>query len=133
MYLGDHSVEVKVDGIHVEGSPFLVKAYDSSKVRVTDINTGFVGKPVNFNSEHILWNMFFFWDILNLCISVNASEAGAGNLEIIVSVNGVNVPNYVQSEGNAKFRVNFKPRDAAPHSLSVRFNGEPIPGIILSL
>lgn len=59
---------------------------------------------------------------------VNASEAGAGNLEIIVSVNGVNVPNYVQSEGNAKFRVNFKPRDAAPHSLSVRFNGEPIPG-----
>lgn len=61
-------------------------------------------------------------------ILVNASEAGAGNLEIIVSVNGVNVPNYVQSEGNAKFRVNFKPRDAAQHSLSVRFNGEPIPG-----
>lgn len=64
-------------------------------------------------------------------ILVNASEAGAGNLEIIVSVNGVNVPNYVQSEGNAKFRVNFKPRDAAPHSLSVRFNGEPIPGKML--
>ncbi|XP_050433144.1 filamin-A isoform X2 [Adelges cooleyi] len=106
--VGDHSVEVKVDGIHVEGSPFLVKAYDASKVQVTDINTGFVGKPVNFN--------------------INASEAGAGNLEIIVSVNGVNVPNYVQSEGNAKFRVNFKPREPAPHSLSVRFNGEPIPG-----
>lgn len=53
-YLGDHSVEVKVDGIHVDGSPFLVKAYDSSKVRVTDINTGFVGKPVNFNSENVM-------------------------------------------------------------------------------
>lgn len=62
--------------------------------------------------------------------TVNASQAGAGNLEIIVSVNGCNVPNYVQSEGNAKFRVNFKPREAAPHSLSVRFNGEPIPGQI---
>jgi len=60
--------------------------------------------------------------------SVNASQAGAGNLEIIVSVNGRNVPNYVQSEGNARFRVNFKPQDAAPHSLSVRFNGEPVPG-----
>lgn len=60
--------------------------------------------------------------------SVNASQAGAGNLEIIVSVNGRNVPNYVQSEGNAKFRVNFKPQEAAPHSLSVRFNGEPVPG-----
>jgi Filamin/ABP280 repeat. len=61
--------------------------------------------------------------------TVNASQAGAGNLEIIVSVSGHNVPNYVQSEGNAKFRVNFKPQEAAPHSLSVRFNGEPVPGM----
>lgn len=38
------------------------------------------------------------------------------------------MPNYVQSEGNAKFRVNFKPQEAAVHSLSVRFNGEPVPG-----
>lgn len=91
-----------------------------------------MGKPVNFNSKNIL----FFYDVKEANISVilvNASEAGAGNLEIIVSVNGVNVPNYVQSEGNAKFRVNFKPRDAAPHSLSVRFNGEPIPGNIICL
>ena len=60
--------------------------------------------------------------------TVNASQAGAGNLEIIVAVNGKNVPNFVQSEGNAKFRVNFKPQEAALHSLSVRFNGEPVPG-----
>lgn len=107
-HVGDHSVETKLGGSHVEGSPFLLKAYDASKVKVTDINSGPVGKPVYF--------------------SINASEAGAGNLEIIVAVNGCNVPNYVQSEGNAKFRVNFKPKEAAPHSLSVRFNGEPIPG-----
>lgn len=31
--------------------------------------------------------------------------AGAGNLEIIVAVSGRNVPNYVQSEGNARFKV----------------------------
>jgi filamin len=53
-------------------------------------------------------------------------------LEIIVSVNGCNVPNYVQSEGNAKFRVNFRPREAAPHNLSVRFNGEPVPGALFT-
>lgn len=106
--VGDHSVEVKLAGVHVEGSPFLIKAYDAAKVKVTDINSGVVGKPVFF--------------------SINASQAGAGNLEIIVSVSGHNVPNYVQSEGNAKFRVNFKPQEAAPHSLSVRFNGEPVPG-----
>ncbi|XP_046393064.1 filamin-A isoform X2 [Ischnura elegans] len=106
--VGDHSVEVRIDGDHIEGSPFLVKAYDSSKVKVTDINSGVVGKPVFF--------------------SINASQAGAGNLEIIVSVGGRNVPNYVQSEGNAKFRVNFKPQEVAIHNLSVRFNGEPVPG-----
>ncbi|XP_051156361.1 filamin-A [Leptopilina boulardi] len=106
--VGDHSVEVKLNGSHVEGSPFLVKAYNADKVKVTDINNGVVGKPVFF--------------------SINASQAGAGNLEIIVAVNGKNVPNYVQSEGNAKFKVNFKPQEAAMHSLSVRFNGEPVPG-----
>ena len=48
---GDHSVEVKINGSHVEGSPFLIKAYDASKVKVTDINSGFVDSPVYFTSN----------------------------------------------------------------------------------
>ncbi|PSN34738.1 hypothetical protein C0J52_17746 [Blattella germanica] len=123
--VGDHSVEVKLAGVHVEGSPFLVKAYDAAKVKVTDINSGVVGKPVYFS---IFIPFFKICFIKSFSFTVNASQAGAGNLEIIVSVGGRNVPNYVQSEGNAKFRVNFKPQEAAPHSLSVRFNGEPVPG-----
>lgn len=106
--VGDHSIEVRLPGGHVEGSPFLIKAYDASRVSVTDITDGVVGKPVSF--------------------SINASQAGAGNLEIIVAVNGRNVPNFVQSEGNARFKVNFKPTEAATHSLSVRFNGQAVPG-----
>lgn len=105
--VGDHQVEVKMAGLHVQGSPFIVKAYDASMVLVTDIQSGSVGKPVYF--------------------SIDASQAGAGNLEIIVSVNGRNVPNYVQSEGNAKFKVNFKPQENSPHYLSVKFNNEPVP------
>ncbi|XP_076270429.1 filamin-type immunoglobulin domains fbug isoform X3 [Rhynchophorus ferrugineus] len=106
--VGDHSVEVRLSSGHIEGSPFLVKAYDASRVTVTDITDGVVGKPVSF--------------------SINASQAGAGNLEIIVAVGGRNVPNFVQSEGNARFKVNFKPIEAATHTLSVRFNGQPVPG-----
>ncbi|KAB0797522.1 hypothetical protein PPYR_08515 [Photinus pyralis] len=106
--VGDHSVEVRLPGGHIEGSPFLVKAYDANRVSVTDIMDGTVGKPVSF--------------------SINASQAGAGNLEIIVAVAGRNVPNFVQSEGNARFKVNFKPTEAAVHTLSVRFNGQPVPG-----
>ncbi|XP_045503234.1 filamin-A [Colias croceus] len=108
--VGDHSIEVRAGamGGHVEGSPFLVKAYSAARVSVTDISPGVVGRPVSF--------------------TINASHAGAGNLEIIVAVNGRNVPNYVQSEGNARFKVNFKPTEAAPHTLSVRFNGHAVPG-----
>lgn len=114
--VGDHSVEVRLpqngmnssSGGHVEGSPFLLKAYSAEKVIVTDIRSGVVGKSVSFG--------------------INASQAGAGNLEIIVAVNGKNVPNFVQSEGNARFKVNFKPTEAAVHSLSVRFNGHAVPG-----
>ncbi|GAB0098238.1 filamin-C isoform X1 [Sergentomyia squamirostris] len=107
--VGDHSVEVKLpQSGHVEGSPFLLKAYSAEKVIVTDIRPGVVGKSVSFG--------------------INASQAGAGNLEIIVAVNGKNVPNFVQSEGNARFKVNFKPIEPAPHLLSVRFNGHAVPG-----
>ncbi|XP_040074680.2 filamin-A [Ixodes scapularis] len=106
--VGDHAVEILLGGQSLAGSPFMSKVYDASKVRVADIGSGTVGRPVYF--------------------SIDASQAGAGNLEIIVSVGGRNVPNYVQSEGNAKFRVNFKPSEPLTHTLSVKFNGEPVPG-----
>lgn len=110
MDVGDHIVDVRLsqNGPHVDGSPILLKAYSAQKVVVTDIKSGCVGKSVSFG--------------------INASQAGAGNLEIIVAVNGKNVPNFVQSEGNARFKVNFRPTEAATHSLSVRFNGLPVPG-----
>ena len=46
------------------------------QVSVSNFTSGVINKPVYF--------------------SIDASHAGAGNLEIIVSVNGKNVPNYVQ-------------------------------------
>jgi len=55
---GDHSVEVKIGEAHVEGSPFLLKAYDSTKVKVTDVTSGVVGKPVYFSSEFFM-TIFF--------------------------------------------------------------------------
>lgn len=129
---GDHSVEIKYADLAIHGSPFTVKAYDSTKVRVTDVNNGVVGKFVYFSSEYhvapFIFIVILFVYIGFTFVAVDASQAGAGNLEIIVSVNGRHVPNYVQSEGNAKFKVSFKPLEALPHTLSVRFNGEAVPG-----
>ena len=48
---GDHSVEVKYTDVPIHGSPFIVKAYDSNKVRVADVNNGVVGKFVYFSSK----------------------------------------------------------------------------------
>lgn len=108
--VGDHTIDVRMapNGSALDGSPFILKAYSAEKVTVTDIKPGVVGKSVSFG--------------------INASQAGAGNLEIIVAVSGKNVPNFVQSEGNARFKVNFRPTEAAVHSLSVKFNGLPVPG-----
>lgn len=127
--------------VQVQGSPFVIKAFDVSKVNVTNVANGFVGKPGEFHiqclsdlllhsrmknhQEQELRVRSFF--TLSVYFSIDASQAGAGNLEIIVSVNGKNVPNYVQSEGNAKFRVNFKPLEAQTHMLSVKFNNESVP------
>ena len=101
----------------------------TAKVRVTDVNNGVVGKFVFFSSKLRHYVTSFLYLQIQFVPAVDASQAGAGNLEIIVSVNGRHVPNYVQSEGNAKFKVSFKPQEPLPHTLSVRFNGEAVPGI----
>ena len=48
---GDHSVEVRLGGMLIPGAPFVVKAYDVNKVKVTDVQNGIVGKPVYFCSK----------------------------------------------------------------------------------
>lgn len=42
---------MSIGGVFVPGSPFLVKAYDSSKVKAGDISSGIRGKPVFFSSN----------------------------------------------------------------------------------
>ncbi|CAJ0583097.1 unnamed protein product, partial [Mesorhabditis spiculigera] len=106
--VGNHVIDVSYHGEPVAGSPFTVKAYDADKVRLTTAEDSRVGKPTTF--------------------SIDAAKAGAGNMEIIVSVDGRNVPNFVQSEGQARFKVSFTPQESREHIVSVKFNGHPIPG-----
>ncbi|XP_028967084.1 filamin-C [Galendromus occidentalis] len=106
--VGDYLIDIRVNHTPIPNSPFICKVYDPSMVQVGDIGKGTVGFPLYF--------------------SIDAAAAGAGNLEITVSVGGRNVPNFVQSEGNARFKVNFKPSEPLVHSISVKFNGVPVPG-----
>ena len=65
---------------------------------------------------------------MDFSLSVDASRAGAGNLEIVVSSGGDNVPNFVKAEGNARFEVSFTPNKIDTHSIHIKFNGELVPG-----
>lgn len=62
------------------------------------------------------------------CYAVDASRAGAGNLEIIVSVGSENIPNFVNADGGGRFRVTFTPIKPETHNISIKFNGDPVPG-----
>ena len=52
--VGDHAIDVKIAGSSIPGCPFLVKAYDSKKVRISEITSGTVGKPIYFSSLYII-------------------------------------------------------------------------------
>lgn len=113
--VGDHTVELgsqsqllnKLPQNILEQFPCQIKVYDHSKVLVSDVTDGVVGHPI-----------YFF---------IDASKAGSGNLEIRVSSKTRNVPNYPQSEANAKIRVYFTPTEAVDHSIDVKFNGSSVP------
>ena len=57
---------------------------------------------------------------------VDASEAGVGNLE--VAVNEGRIPSMAHSLGGHRYDISFVPRDPVDHTISVRFNNEPVPG-----
>ena len=84
------------------------KAYDASKVLVSSIPWGTIGKAVDF--------------------TVDASKAGEGNLEITISARGRNIPTQVHPQGSAKFMVSFVPLEGIDHIISITFNKELVPG-----
>lgn len=114
--VGDYTVKLKQSSDlykalppHIiDKFPFLLKVFDHTKVLVSDVTDGVIGHPI-----------YFF---------IDASQAGSGNLEIKVSSKTRNVPNYPQSETNAKIRVNFTPTEAVDHTIDIKFNGFQVPG-----
>lgn len=106
--VGAHQINVDYNGRPVQGTPFVAKAFDATRVTVGTVARGTVGRPVTF--------------------SVDASEAGEGNLEITISARGLNIPTQVHPQGNARFAVSFVPAEACDHVVSVAFNKRPVVG-----
>ena len=75
-----------------------------------------------FPGEHVLW----------FVCTVDASEAGAGNLEIIVrcAKSGKRIANYLEAhERNGKFRIYFTPKPKCHrYKVDVTFNENQVLG-----
>ncbi|XP_037903805.1 filamin-B isoform X3 [Hermetia illucens] len=111
--VGGHTINVEYNGYPVQGTPFLAKAYDAGKVVVGSVSRGTVGRPVQF--------------------TVDAGDAGEGNLEITIAAKGHNIPTQVHPQGNARFSVSFVPAEACEHIINVSFNKMPVPGCPISV
>ena len=113
--LEEHHLQVMNNSLNVALKKFTYfhkkktgKAYDASKVMVSSIPWGTIGKAVDF--------------------TVDASKAGEGNLEITISARGRNIPTQVHPQGSAKFVVSFVPLEGIDHIINITFNKELVPG-----
>lgn len=59
-------------------------------------------------------------------VTVDASQAGHGDLEIMI--NEGTVPCSVQNRSNKRFHATFVPREPIPHRIHLRFNCHEVPG-----
>jgi len=48
---GEYKLHLQYGGVHIQGSPFTVMAYDLSRVKVIDIHDGIVGQETSFKSS----------------------------------------------------------------------------------
>ena len=106
--VGAHTITVHHNGSPAPGTPFTAKAYDAKRVYVSPVPRGALGRTIQF--------------------TVDASQAGEGNLEITIGAKGRNVPTQVRPQGGARFAVSFVPLEPVDHTVTVTFNKEPVPG-----
>lgn len=104
--VGEHVIDVLACGKPITASPFHSSGYDASKIRVAPMPNGHVGQNVEFE--------------------IDGSEAGSGNLEILV--NGGRVTSEVKCLGNHRFLASFVPHTVSTHVVEMKFNDDPVPG-----
>ncbi|KAJ8309862.1 hypothetical protein KUTeg_011727 [Tegillarca granosa] len=104
--VGSHLVEVYFFGKLVKGFPYVVKVFDPHRVKMlTKFETiGKFGEPMD--------------------LFIDVSQAGEGQLEIIVECEGDTIPNTIKQEENGMFIVTFVPQRGGAHKVYLKFNEE---------
>lgn len=58
--VGEHRINVSVNGAPTTGSPYAAKVYDVQAIKVKDAATGIVGKSVTFLGRYAARNKLFY-------------------------------------------------------------------------
>lgn len=108
-FQGPHTVSVTMNGDEpVGGSPFVCNIYDVSKVLVSGLGSSKVGQSITF--------------------TVDASQAGEGTLELVVTTTKSSVKADVRARSRGLYDVTFVPQESVPHFVNITFNDEDVPG-----
>ncbi|XP_067668834.1 filamin-B-like isoform X3 [Haliotis asinina] len=106
--VGDHRIFVHYDNEQIVGSPFLVKAFDPSKVNVYGLEGGSVGRALSFTAD--------------------SQSAGEGELTVVVTHNGVTIPSQVTTRQSGIHNIDFTPQGAGTYRVQMYFNDVEIRG-----
>lgn len=79
-----------------------------------------------------MWLNICIATLLQICQSitftVDASQAGEGTLELVVTTTKSSVKADVRARSRGLYDVTFIPQEAVPHFVNITFNDEDVPG-----
>lgn len=111
--VGKYKVQVKYGGQDVPNSPFTVTANPTGNPEKCNITEG-VQQTLTIGEE--------------CCITVNAKQAGTGNVTCRIRSNsGNDVDINIEDNHDGTFSIYYNVKDAGEYSLSVKFGGQPVP------
>lgn len=105
--VGPHMIRIGHENVPVEGSPFTCNVYDVGKILVGSLpKTCVLNQSVTF--------------------TVDASKAGEGTLELVVTTAKTSVRAEVSARSRGLYDVTFVPQDLLAHFINITFNEEHI-------
>ena len=66
----------------------------------------------------------------SITFTVDASAAGEGTLELVVTTTKSSVKADVRARSRGLYDVTFVPQETVPHFVNITFNDEDVPGMI---
>lgn len=129
--IGTHKIDVTSKGESCLKTPLTIEVCDPSRVKVTNVQDGIVGREQQFKSKHIL----FVCELMHLCyfcvcFLVDASRAGTGTLNVLIKAAGEKeVKATIRELSEGVYAVTYIPHIDLPHSIDVQLNGHSAPGL----